>query len=168
MSNDFITSPDERLIWQGRPVFWPYIRHGIIDSLDSVKFLAYVWVVAFAYSWVGNYEHSRAAGYLFTLIILGHVLLKLGRKYFDFKATTYYLTNWRLVIVNNNKTEPIKSLDKNLIKSVDVTVSNTEGKYNTGTILIDMGEVRYYDGQEEKVLYRLEAIPEPERVLRMF
>jgi len=53
------------------------------------------------------------------------------------------------------------------IKSFNMQVSKAEQKYHTGTILIDIGEVRNNEGDTEKFIYRLEAIPDPENLLRL-
>jgi hypothetical protein len=167
MSADFLSSPDEKLLWEGRPEFKPFIIYGILDFLSSLKFLAFAWTAFILLSKVGNHNLNWTMMWLIAFIIIGAGLFKIGKRYFDQKAITYYLTNWRVVIVNKNAAITTKSIARSSIKSLDMQVSKTEQKYHTGTILIDTGEVWNNDGIEEKVIYRLEAIAEPENVLRL-
>lgn len=168
MSVDFLTSPDEKLLWEGRPEFKPFIVYGILDFLSSLKFLAFAWAAFILLSKIGNNKLNWTLMWLIAFSITGISLFKLGKRYFDQKAITYYLTNWRVVIVNKNATISIKSIARSSIKSLDIIVNKAEQKYHTGTILIDIGEVRDNDGKNEKIIYRLEAISEPENILRMF
>lgn len=167
MSVDFLRSPDEKLLWEGRPEFKPFIGYGVLDFLKSLKFLAFAWAVIILLSKVGNYELNWTMMWLIAFTTIGIGLFKLGKRYFDQKATTYYLTNWRVVIVNKNATISTKSIARSSIKSFNMQVSKAEQKYHTGTILIDIGEVRNNEGDTEKFIYRLEAIPDPENLLRL-
>lgn len=168
MKTDFITSPDEKILWQGTPLYTPFIMPRVLELFDSLKFLAFATLSIIAISKAGGYHLEYEYLSLFAFVVISISIIRLGKRHLDGMGTTYYVTNHRVVIHNKNATITTKSLDRSWIKALDMTTSKTEQKYGVGTILIDTGEVRQNESQEEKVLYRLEAIPEPGSVLRMF
>lgn len=168
MKADFLTSPDEKILWQGTPMYTPFMMPRVLELFDTLKFLAFVTLITIAISKAGGYQLKYEYLLLFVLVVISISLIRLGKRHLDGRETTYYLTSRRVVIHNKNTTIITKSIDRSWIKALDLTTSKAEQKYGVGTILIDTGEVRQNDGQEEKVLYRLEAIPDPGSVLRMF
>lgn len=169
MDADFIHSSEEKVLWQDKPLYRPFIMPVVLELLDSLKFLAFATLVVVIIGKVGGHQPDRGFLYLFALPVLGFHFIKLVRRHLDAKETTYYLTNHRVVIHNKNATITTKSLDRSWIRALDVSISQSEQKYGVGTILIDIGEVdRDKEGQKQPVLYKLEAIREPENVYRMF
>src|SRR5438045_2006736 len=135
MSLDLLSSPDEKLLWEGRPEFKPFVFFGIMDFLNSLKFLAFAWTAFILLSKVGNNKLNWEMMWLIAFIIIGTGLFKIGKRSFAQKAITYYLTTPRIVIINKNATITTKSIARSSIKSLDMQVSKAEQKYHTGTIL---------------------------------
>jgi hypothetical protein len=164
MDIDFKTSLDENVIWHGKPEFKPYILLGLLRFASATKFLAFIWLLMLVSNMIG-YGPNWGAMFMFAFLIVSIELFMLGRRYFNYNSTHYFITNKRVII--RNAAHCTKSLDRNLIIKLDIAASGVERKYCTGSILIDIGEVRNNDGQDQKVLYKLEAISDPEQVLRI-
>lgn len=169
MFADFIHSPEEKILWQDKPLYRPFIMPVVLELFDALKFLAFATLTVLIIGKVGGQQPDRGFLYFFALAILGFHVVKLVKRHLDAKETTYYLTNHRVVILNKNATITTKSLDRSWIQALDVSISRSEQKYGVGTILIDIGEVdTNEEGQKQPVLYKLEAIRGPETVYRMF
>ena len=166
---EFKISSGEQILWQGRPEFKPYLKSGFIEFLKTFGFFVFVWTVFLTLSKIGKYELNWIVMYLIALSILGSGLYQLLKKIIAYRKIVYFITNLRVVIKNGDAVGNTVSLEKSKIAFLDLDVSKTERRFNVGTILINLGEVKEnYDGQEYKVIYRLESVREPNSILRLF
>lgn len=168
MDPAFTTAPEEKILWQDKPLYRPFMMPVVLKLLDSLKFLTFVTIVMIIMDNVGSAQLDYSFLYFFALPLFSINLLKVAKRHLDAKETTYYLTSHRVVIHNKNATITTKSLDRSWIKALDVSISKTEQKYGVGTILIDIGEADLNKEDDQAVLYKLEAVREPESVYQMF
>jgi len=105
--------------------------------------------------------------YLIALIILGDAVYRFSKKIIAYKKTVYLITNLRVVIKKGVIKDSITSLYKSKIVFLDLKASKTEQRFNVGTILIHLGEIRDFDGKKEKVFYKLESVKDPNNILRL-
>ena len=147
----------------------PYLKSGLIEFFKTVGFFVFVWTVFLALSKIGKYELNWIVMYLIAISILGSGLYQLLKKIIAYRKIVYFITNLRVVIKNGDAVGNTVSLEKSKIAFLDLDVSKTQRRFNVGTILVDLGEVKEnYDGQKYKVIYRLESVREPNSILRLF
>ena len=106
--------------------------------------------------------------YLIAFIILGDGIYKFSKKITTYKRTAYLVTNLRVFIKKGRTQESVTSFERSKIVFLDLKASKTEQKFNVGTILIHLGEIKDYDGVKEKIFYKLESVRDPNAILRLF
>jgi hypothetical protein len=140
----------------------------LIEFLGAFIFFVYVWSVFIALNKFQEGELNWTSMYLIAVSILGHAVYRFSKKLILFKKTAYFITNRRVLIKKGSTEASITSFEKSKIVFLDLVAVKTEERFNVGTILIHLGEIKEIDGKKEKVYYKLEAIKDPDSILRLF
>jgi hypothetical protein len=157
----------EQVLWQGRPEYKPYLLSMLIDFLRTLGFFVFTWSVFIVISIVGKHDLSWNAMYFIALIIIGEGLIRLLKKLIGYKKVAYFITNLRVVIKGNSENKVV-SFKKDKITLLDLRISKIEQRFKVGTVLIHLGEVKNKDGQDKNVFYELEAVRNPNEILKLF
>lgn len=165
---DLKLSSDEQIVWQGRPEFKPYFKSGIVGFLESFIFFVFVWSVFITLNKFQKGELNWTLMYLIALSILGEAAYRVLKKIIAFKKTAYFITNRRVIIRRGYSEERITSFEKSKIVFMDLVANKTERRFNAGTILFHLGEMRELDGKKEKIFYKLESVKDPNSILLLF
>ena len=131
-----ILDPSEQIIWQGQPVFLPFILSGLPFFL-------------FGLVWAGiDYQFVKQifTGPQLNLTLLPFILLHLtpfwlglfnfARLFFAFRNTVYVLTNKRVIQRTGFWGIDFQSLDYDQIADIQVNVNPLDNLLGTGTILV--------------------------------
>jgi uncharacterized membrane protein YdbT with pleckstrin-like domain len=159
---------NDLVLWIGKPLFKPYLVTQII---------AYKWTIIILLLGIGipligttldgslfNWENTIAFICIVTAIGIGQILLKI----IGFKNRKYWITKEAVYIQSGVIRSSVRVIEKSKMVFIDVKKNKFDRKYNTGTIVIDCGETKRRDNEEYKIYQRLEAIQNPEEVLRFF
>src|SRR5258705_11592870 len=98
MRADFMKHPGEKLIWEGKPEYTPFLLKGILYFFNSILFLAFTWGLFIAISKIGKNDLNWAMMYLIAFLAIGDGLFRAGRKILSYSKTVYYITNRMIYI----------------------------------------------------------------------
>jgi len=165
MPADFIKHPDEKVIWEGKPEYKPFLMKGFSDFFRSILWLTFVWGIFIIIN--GKNGLNWTVMYLVAFITIGDGLFRLGRKILSYSKTVYYITN-RMIYIQNGVIMPkLTAFERGKISFVDIEASKIEMKFNAGTVLIHFGEIKLTDGKEEKVYQKFESIKNPGNIVKL-
>jgi uncharacterized membrane protein YdbT with pleckstrin-like domain len=160
--------PNEEILWQGRPVFKPYINLAAKKAMSFLYFTIFVGILEYIYSIVQHRNPNALLIYILPIIAL---IIGIGiviDKIICYKKIDYYITNQRVIIKTGDLEACVTGIPKNHIVSIDMKASKAEQKYNAGTILIHLGEEYELDEKMEKLFYKLESVNHPSELLKLF
>src|SRR5690242_17049793 len=131
-----VTEPGEKVLWTGRPVFWPFVLHavpililGLLWSLFDLGILGhaasgskgrtdlFIYVFVFLHA----FPAWGSIGYALYLVLV-------------FRNTVYGYTNRRLLMRSGVIGTSFKSLDYDTIQELDVTVGVIDRLFGTGPV----------------------------------
>lgn len=161
-----ILDKNERVLWHGRPNFWPFVFGSMLISLFGLFFLlasllAIIfgglgpWGLLLPHFWVGV-----------ALTFGGPIYSKLVYKY-----THYAITNKRVIIKSGVIGRDFKTVDYDKITNVEVNVSVWDKllAQSSGTICIfTAGTISYGRRGPYQTPYRLSNVKNPYQVFKFF
>jgi hypothetical protein len=161
-----VREPGEKILWQGRPVFWPFVLH-------SIPFLAFgLFWVGMQYGMIGA-AHGHAvkpmsgAQLIFAMVMqtlpLWGSLLYCVYVVMVQGNTVYAYTNRRLMMRSGVFGTSFKSIDYDRIQELDVTVGIIDRLFNVGTVRAFCGN---FTSKGARVYDRFVSIPDPYNVYR--
>jgi membrane protein YdbS with pleckstrin-like domain len=159
-----VTEPGEKILWQGKPVFWPFVLH-------AIPFLVFglIWG-GIELGLVQAAAHDPKSSAVFLILfftvhsfpawgsILYCVYLVLV-----FGNTLYAYTNRRMLFRGGVFGTSFKSVDYDRIQELDVTVGIIERLFDVGTVRAFSGAVT---SKGVRVYDRFVSIPDPYGVYR--
>jgi len=131
-----VTEPGEKILWQGKPVFWPFVLHGVP-------------ILAFGLLWgamdlglfgaAGHSARPTDVHFLTAFMILHSVPAWGGVLYclylvLSHSNTLYAYTNRRMLMRGGVFGSSFKSIDYDRIQELDVIVGFTDRLFNVGTV----------------------------------
>lgn len=160
--------PNEEILWQGRPLFKPYILLAAKRAMSFLYFSIFVGIVEYVYSIVQ--QRNPQAILIYILPGIGFIIgiAVIIDKMICYKKIAYYITNQRVIIKTGDLEACIIRIPKKYIFFIDMKTSNAEQKYHAGTILIHLGEEYEIDNKMEKLFYKLESVRNPSVILKLF
>jgi len=161
-----VREPDETILWQGRPLFWPFVLH-------SIPFLAFgIFWGAFDFGLVGAASANTTkptSGMLLLFFLVIHSLPLWGSlAYCAYVVlvqgnTVYAYTNRRLMMRGGVIGTSFKSIDYDRIQELDVSVGIIDRLFNVGTVRAFCGATT---SKGARVYDRFVSIPDPYEVYR--
>ncbi|HUK08092.1 MAG TPA: PH domain-containing protein [Stellaceae bacterium] len=162
-----VREPGETILWQGRPVFWPFALH----TLPILVFGAIWGFMLFG----GHIQFGSAHGgksltglpLLFTMVMDGiPVWISLGYCAYVVLVqgnTVYAYTNRRLMMRGGVFGTSFKSIDYDRIQELDVVVGIIDRLFNVGTVRAFCGATTQ---KGARIYDRFVSIPDPYEVYK--
>lgn len=131
-----VTEPDEKILWRGKPVFWPFVLHAV-----PILIFGAIWgtmdfgILGKAFS----VSHGRVDLFLLMFGLLhgfpawGSVLYAIYLVLVH-NNTVYAYSNRRLLMRSGVIGTSFKSVDYDTIQELDVTVGVFERLFGAGTV----------------------------------
>ena len=147
-----VTEPDEKVLWTGKPMFWPFVLHAV-----PLVVIGIVWTALDSGLHGDAYRFaSRQDALAFYTFIVLHSLPAWGSIAYAaylgmvHSNTVYGYTNRRLLMRSGVIGTSFKSIDYDTIQELDVTVGIIDRLFNTGTVRAFTGQTtskgaRLYD-----------------------
>lgn len=131
-----VTEPGEKILWTGRPVFWPFVLHAIpmviFGAIWGAMDLGILGKAATASK--GQMDlFLFAFGFLHSFPAWGSILYAVYLVMVH-SNTIYGYTNRRLLMRSGVVGTSFKSVDYDTIQELDVTVGVIERLFNVGTV----------------------------------
>jgi len=134
-----ILEKNEKIVWDGKPKYWPYILSALFGSI-----IAGVFVGIFA----GSFLKSFTAG-----IVIGVVIFCLAFLWgnLSYRFAHYALTDERAVFQSGIFGRNFKSIDYDDIKNASVSIGLLNWLFNTGSINLFTGEIESTGGKDSQI-----------------
>ncbi len=132
-----VTEPGESVLWQGKPVFWPFVLHAV-----PILVFGLVWG-AFDLGLVGAAAHNVARptdSHVLGFFMIAHSIPAWGGVlYFlylvlSYGNTRYAYTNRRMLMRGGVLGTSFKSIDYDRIQELDVVVGFVDRLFDVGTV----------------------------------
>lgn len=138
-----VLNADERVLWQGKPVFFPYyMSKGI-----SVTLFGLFWTGIIIVGFGGHFPQSLMI-YLFLLIGIGMIILPPILAALSYLNLYFAVTDKRIIIQSGIIGRDFKFLDFDQITDANVDVNIIDKMFGTGTINISSpGTVTIHKGR---------------------
>ena len=130
-----VTEPGEKVLWTGRPVFWPFVLH-------AVPFV--IFGVLWGLMDLGIIGHAAVSKGHVVLPLIGFGILHAFPAWGSFlyagylvmvhRNTVYAYTNRRLLMRSGVVGTSFKSIDYDRIQELDVTVGVIDRMFGTGSV----------------------------------
>lgn len=159
-----ITEPSEKILWQGKPVFLPFVLHGIVFLLVGV-----LWGAMDLGGFAPFHVAKNTPPALVIFFYLMHSIPAWGGiLYFLYFVlvhgnTLYAYTNRRLLMRSGVFGTSFKSIDYDRIQELDVTVGLVDRLFDVGTVRAFSGTLT---AKGAPVYDRFVSIPDPYGVYR--
>jgi hypothetical protein len=159
-----LLSPDEQVLWTGRPLTKPYRIVNIERMLiDFVKVCA-VYFVVYSAGYLllqkdFNLREHIYNGALFLSVVLLIYIVRLIKKVAHAESVLYCITDERILIVSGRKKQKIKTIEKKKVKKKRIINSVTDREYKVQTVKLMI------EDEDEDVL--IENIENGDKVLEL-
>ena len=130
-----LLEPKEKLIYDGKPAYAPYITSAIFGTLLAVIFIG-IFIGAF----LKSITIAVAAG--ITIFILGIILSNIA-----YRRTHYAITNKRAIVQSGIIGRDFKSIDYDRMQNVSVDVGILGVIFKVGSVKIFTGEMESTGGK---------------------
>ncbi|MFH1977892.1 MAG: PH domain-containing protein [Candidatus Aenigmatarchaeota archaeon] len=165
---DYLLDPGEKVIWRGKPKFWPFVWPSLIIIPFGVIFMAIPIAMAFL------------AGFGVYLFIIPHfwigVIMVVGAPLYSMlvhKHVEYAITDKRVMVQKGLIGRDFNTIDYEKIQDVSVNVGIIDKIFNCGTIIsTSAGYLRNYQGGAHGNTFSVpgnlfKSIPEPYEVYKL-
>jgi hypothetical protein len=161
-----VREPGETILWQGRPLFWPFVLH-------AIPFLALgLFWGAMEFGLIGTQASHPGKGNAGLPLLFGMVLQALpfwgSLLYCAYVVlvqgnTVYAYSNRRLMMRSGVFGTSFKSIDYDRIQELDVTIGIIDRLFNVGTIRAFCGATT---SKGARIYDRFVSIPNPYEVYK--
>lgn len=131
-----VTEPDEKILWRGKPVFWPFVLHAVpIMIFGAIWGMMDIGILGRAFT----ASHGHLDLFLLMFSVL-HGFPAWGSIFYAVylvlvhKNTVYAYSNRRLLMRSGVIGTSFKSVDYDTIQELDVTVGVFERLFGVGTV----------------------------------
>ena len=129
-----ILKKKEKVIYDGKPEFVPYILSNLI-----VTVIAVIVIEVFIYFYIKSALIGIAGGII--ILVIGFVLSNLA-----YQRTHYAITDSRAIIQSGIIGRDFKSIDYDKMKNISADVGIIEAIFKVGTVKIFTGEIESVGG----------------------
>ena len=132
-----VCEPGETILWQGRPLFWPFVLHAVPFLLFGLAWGAMDFGLVGAAT--ANATKPTAPAVLLFFLVVHSLPLWLSLAYCAYVAlvqgnTAYAYSNRRLMMRGGVFGTSFKSIDYDRIQELDVVVGIIDRLFNVGTV----------------------------------
>jgi uncharacterized membrane protein YdbT with pleckstrin-like domain len=158
---------DDTIIWIDKPVFRAYVKRHILTYKGAFQVLLIGSAISLLASLLNQQMYDWIGFLYFAGILLFVGITQLLLKMIGYNKTRYWITRQAVYIQGGIIKRRVTSIPRTSIIFLDIEMSEIERKCHAGTVLIDCGETKISDGEKQKLFRRLEAIPNPEAVIKL-
>ena len=167
-----ILIPDEKIVWEGKPVFGSLLLTELLNSAKAITFilaLAAIWFIATHYFELGSdFDIFRKdiVGIFIIFLVLPSVY-NIIKKIVEYRTIEYCITNKRIISYTGVFTKTYTVVEFAQLTQVGVKRNIIDNRYNTGTILFKTAVTEYNHKDEPEMLYcQFESVENPFDAIR--
>ena len=167
MATPLAINPAEAVIWEGRPVFRPYLLMQLRWFVHGLGIVALTFLPCLA-ARLYKPEVDWTKAYDMYLLALGIMICVLLNRMMGWRWARYVITERKIYFRKGGLLFFSKIYDRRKIVHVDVEVSGIEKKNDVETLVFYFGEIgKDEDGNEYKIFRKFECIADAASVLKI-